>query len=67
MTAVGGGIGWTLGHVVETSDAPIALGIASGVLSSILPLVAYRRFILRRGAAEGQRDSILPPSVPSVR
>ncbi len=62
VTGVGAGIGWTLGHVFDVDDAPIALAIASAVLASILPLVAYRRFIVRR---TDERDSILPPSVPS--
>jgi hypothetical protein len=62
VTGVGAAIGWTFGHVFETNDAPIALGIASAVMASVLPLVAYRRFILRRNE---ERESLLPPSVPS--
>ena len=63
VTAVGAGIGWMLGQVFETADAPIALAIASAILASILPVVAYRRFIMR-GSDDIGRESILP-SVPS--
>ena len=63
VAAVGGGLAWLFGHVIEVPSAPSIAAVLGAVLSALAPAWAYATLAQRR--ARDIRDSLVDPvSVP---
>jgi hypothetical protein len=66
VAAVGGGLAWLFGHVIEIPSVPLIAAAIVALGSASIPVWAYRRLAQRR--ADDVRDSLIDPiSVPSSR
>lgn len=66
IAALGGGLAWLFGHVLESPSAPSIAAVLGAIAAALAPAWSYAHLARRR--SEGRRDSLLEPiSVPRSR
>ena len=66
IAALGGGLAWLFGHVLESPSAPSIAAVLGAIGAALAPAWSYAHLARRR--SEGRRDSLLEPiSVPRSR
>jgi hypothetical protein len=64
IAALGAGVAWLFGHVIEAPHAPSVAAALGAILAALAPAWAYGQLAQRRASSE--RDSLMSP-VPSSR
>lgn len=66
VAAIGGGLAWLFGHVLEIASAPPLAALGGALLAALAPAWSYANIARRR--AENVRDSLVEPlSAPRSR